>query len=206
MIPVPAFLRPPEQPLIVDGNLGPVERTKLLESARGELLVATMRALLLTAIGCLGLVTIIRGNAPLAMVEAARRLPVLFAPVVVGAWLWAAWLRHHPYRPIFSHVTTVFDVVLLCGISLVLARLRHVEGSEVTLLGATPPVLALFFTVAAAGVRQQPKTVMLAGALCVVGFGCVVLMATEAAVFAVIAPVLALTETVLAPVASVFCR
>jgi class 3 adenylate cyclase len=127
----------------------PLEREALIadvvlaECARGERLVAWIRAITSTAVGL--------------AVLAAGAWPIMGTCAMgyaVCSWIYALFLRRARYRAHFSAITVSVDAVWV--LSVLSVNTFKVGGASQELLGVTPMVPLLFFQAAQCGVRQNP--------------------------------------------------
>src|SRR5262245_16524907 len=124
-----ALLRPPAIPLVHGKELSPIDRMILLESARGEHLVAALRVVVFSIMTLLATLGVWTGLGPPALRERHALMPLFLTPILVLGWGYLAWLRRHPYKPVFSLISVAADVTLMCAGTLLLMQLSGPEGA-----------------------------------------------------------------------------
>jgi class 3 adenylate cyclase len=142
-----------------------VARMVQAEQARGEHVVAWLRMAIFAAIGLLMFIDRVRhGFAPIPLEDVRPLSPLQWAIVAAGSLGWLLFLRSRPYRPIYSLISVVLDVLLLCALCLSVL-LGNKDAALSMALGASPVQLSFFFIIASASVRQSPAACLLAGGL-----------------------------------------
>jgi class 3 adenylate cyclase len=145
-----------------------IEAVLIDEAKRGELLAARVRAGVLTAT-CVAMPVLnyiySRGNFD-------AQTPAFVAVLAFGllfSWVWLLVVRNEwiTYRRWHSYATVVLDVLLYSGISAA-GMSQGDEGIAAIALGSMPGTLAMFLSVASAGIRQCRGASQLAGGLSIV--------------------------------------
>jgi class 3 adenylate cyclase len=151
------------------------------EQARGEHVVAWLRVLIFMAFGLLIFIDRTLEGFSSVPVEQGRPLtPLRWVIATAGGVGWLLFLRSRPYRPLYSLVSVVMDVLLISG--LCFAVLFANQGASLSIaLGASPMQLSFFFIIAAASLRQSPAACLLAGGLAVLLLAIPMLWAVSAA-------------------------
>jgi class 3 adenylate cyclase len=96
-------------------------------------------------------------------------VPVLLMPTMLFGWMWMAILARVPYRIALSRISATCDALFIVLFVVVEMQLRGASSAQGLLVGSLPPVLALLFVVATAGVRQDPASSVLAGVIASLG-------------------------------------
>jgi class 3 adenylate cyclase len=147
------------------------------EAGRGERLVATWRALMYTVTTVAGAVGVILIDAPAAWQPLRGAFLWGGLPLIVLVWSWWWFVHSRPYRRLYGVISVTGDVLGLAASMALASLILDSEVAMVNSMGSSPPLLGLFFVLAAAGVRQDPLLCVLAGALALVAFGVAVAVA-----------------------------
>ncbi|HEX8440488.1 adenylate/guanylate cyclase domain-containing protein [Archangium sp.] len=158
------------------------------EAAKGERLVAWIRALMFTAIVSIELFWgQFQTDVP---PEVLAFVPFMLAAILLSCWGWLVFLYRRPYRPLLGRISTLFDALLLAAFTfaLVLVGFEPERGGVATpvYLGASPLPMFAFFMLLAAGVRQDPVACVLNGAVSLVANGAAAVLARSQADLALI--------------------
>ncbi len=156
------------------------------EAERGERLVAVVRALMHTSALVIAMFVLWLIELP-PMWRGLRGGLAMMAPFVIAlTWGWVWWVTRRPYRRLYGVISVTGDVLSLAAAMAAASVLLGGAGATANVLGATPPLLGLFFVVAAAGLRHDPVLCVLSGALAIVAFAVAVAIAHSRAELAVI--------------------
>jgi adenylate cyclase len=151
------------------------------EAERGERLVATLRALMYSVVTAAAAVATLFIDTPEDFAPIRSAMLWVTPGILVVNWGWWWFVHSRPYRRLYGVISVTGDVLGLAG-AMALASIIFGPGvALLNALGAAPPLLGLFFVIAAAGVRQDPLLCLLAGALAVVGFAAALVVAQSQA-------------------------
>jgi adenylate cyclase len=147
------------------------------EAERGERLVSTLRALMHTS-AMVSAAIILRLLELPPMWRTLKTVLLVMAPFVIAAtWGWVWWVTRHAYKPLYGFISVTGDVLTLAAGMACASIWLGDAAAEVNALGATPPLLGLFFVVASAGLRQDARLCVWAGVLGIVSFAVAVAVA-----------------------------
>ena len=157
---------------------------------KGERLVALLRALMFTTTSVAGfIVTSMLDGEEFHLL--ARMLLRVGPVVLVTTWAWWWFVSSRPYRRLYGIISIVGDVVSLSAGAFAGSLLLGDHLTTMNAVGAGPPLLGLFFVLAAASLRVDLLLCLLAGGLAIVLFGSAMAVASMTSRAAAVDPVIA---------------
>jgi len=163
---------------MADADAALVAEISRLEAERGERLVATLRAALHTTL-MVGAVLGVAFDVAPPRHDLFRLLP-LTAPAVLGlVWGWWWYVHRYPYRRSYGVISVAGDVLSMAVVVAASSIELAPHGANANLLGATPPVLGMFFVLAAAALRQDAALCVFGGALAIVSYAAALILSSS---------------------------
>ncbi len=154
-----------------------------VEAERGERLVATLRATLHTMLMVGATVAVVFDLTPRSL-HVFRLLPITAPLVIAIVWAWWWFVHHHPYRRLYGVISIGGDVLSMAIVVVATSIELGAPGANANLLGATPPILGMFFVLAAAALRQDAALCVFGGVLAVASYAIALVVAAQYADFA----------------------
>lgn len=160
------------------GDAALVAEISRREAERGERLVATLRAVLHTTLMLGSVVMVLVDRTPINL-EIFRVLPITAPAVIAIVWGWWWFVRRYPYRRIYGVISIGGDVLSMALVVVASSIELGPSGANANLLGATPPLLGMFFVLAAASLRQDAALCVFGGALAIGSYAIALVVASR---------------------------